>query len=654
MDALAPQEARDDKTHEFHIYHVQDLIELSKVLQDTERAQPEHIFFEKDINFGDLPSSSSDTVEWNAFDLTHNSNKKITLYGKQKRITCTRGGERCKLPSAIFKTMTNCEVSDLRIDLDIAGEDAKALLANQIENDRTFDVRNITYAGQITQIPSSSKNTDNSPSVGGLVAEAQNVTFVQCETPNLTIESQGAEGVGGLVGKIRSTRGAIEILDPKVDNIVIEAKASNKDTKSSNSVGGLVGKLENDLILTLSHPVDLDKPPLVIHKVSGGSSVGGLFGEAHHIDVQVPSATPPQTSEKETQGYAPLLFHEITGEKNVGGISGEARSLGRFLLVGNRVHADWENVGGVIGAIPTLDNDYHEPILPIHHMAINIQQIHSAQGANVGGVIGTLRRCGQTIQHMSIQIDSLKGQDHVAGLVGLAEACPTEDQLHCVAWITSDIQTIEGTNFVSGLYNAETPTTPKNNIATFNLYQISSFSHLFATSPNASVNGLAGTDKSHNTLKYLDHIVTVSNRFRNNEKWLKSAIVSVNPEDAKFNNVYFYADGNEDKPFGPNDTNDNEFPQQIDITRLQDILNHLTDAHDRPDNNMPCAILWEDKFLWENKSFQPLQQDANKDGNPVSMPHLSHKQLEDQLKQLRSKYCALFLNESLPFCPSNP
>lgn len=650
MDALAPQEARDDKTHEFHIYHVQDLIELSKVLQDKKREQPEYIFFEKDINFGDLPLSSSDTVKWEPFDL-RNPNKKITLYGKQKQITCTRGGERCKLPSAIFKTMTNCEVSDLRIDLDVAGEDAKALLADRIENDRTFDVRNITYAGQITQIPSSSKNTDNSPTVGGLVAEAQNVTFVQCETPNLTIESQGAEGVGGLVGTIRSTKGVIEILDPKLDNIVIEAKSSNKDTKSSNSVGGLVGKLENDLILTLSHPVDLDKLPLVIHKVSGGSSVGGLFGEAHHIDVQVPSATPPQTSEKETQGYAPLLFHEITGEKNVGGISGEARSLGRFLLVGNRVHADWENVGGVIGAIPTLDNDYPEPILPIHHMAINIQQIHSAQGANVGGVIGTLRRCGQTIQHISIQIDSLKGNDNVAGLVGLAEACPTEDQPHCVAWITSDIQTIEGTNFVSGLYNAETPTPPENNISTFNLYQISSFSHLFASLPNASVNGLAGSAESYNTLKYLDHIVTVSNRFRNNKKWLKSPIAPVTPEDAAFHNVYFYADGNEDKPFGPNDTN--AFPQQIDIKYLQKILTNLEDAHDLPDK-MPCAILLEDNSSWQSKSFQPLQQDASKDGNAVSMPHLSHKQLEEQIKQLRSKYCAVFLNESLPFCPSNP
>ena len=99
----------------------------------------------------------------------------IVIHGKQKRITCTRGGEHCKLPSAIFKTMTNCEVSDLRIDLDIAGEDAKALLANQIENGRTFDVRNITYAGQITQTPSANKTTDSPPSVGGLIAEAQNV-----------------------------------------------------------------------------------------------------------------------------------------------------------------------------------------------------------------------------------------------------------------------------------------------------------------------------------------------------------------------------------------------------------------------------------------------------------------------------------------------
>lgn len=289
----------------YHIYHVTNLIELVKALNTNNALLADlsefHIYFDNDINFGDLENSSTvDSICVMTFDNTYpavslgsdqtsDNFSRIVIHGNYKRIISKKNVDgkvvRCSLPSAIFDRLTNCEVNDLILDYDVYGVDAQAMLANHVDFSGgnflpTFN--HITYSGKITK-KSKTDNTSSDDAIGGLIAQIPynnsaifsdcNINAVcdadddYCSTGlTITLDSNVETSVGALIGE---TEANVEIKDGNYSNITLT-------TKNISTVGGLIGSIQASTF-SLSNTALSN---LNIHAVNA-RYVGSIIGSLH-------------------------------------------------------------------------------------------------------------------------------------------------------------------------------------------------------------------------------------------------------------------------------------------------------------------------------------------------------------------------------------
>jgi len=208
---------------------------------------------------------------------------------------------------------------------------------------------------------------------GGLVGDAQNnVSIIDCHA---TGNVRGTFNVGGLVGR--------------TGNIVITGcyATGTVSSESGNSVGGLVGFLENGNI-TDSHAAGY---------VSGGSSIGGLVGNASNVSSITGCYATGYVSGSggDVGGLVGLIGDatisvcyatgNVSGETSIGGLVGDAgNSTIADCYATGKVDGTYIDIGGLVGYAYCVD-------------ITRCYATGSTGGtgvANVGGLVGRMEGLG--------------------------------------------------------------------------------------------------------------------------------------------------------------------------------------------------------------------------------------------------------------------
>ena len=257
--------------------------------------------------------------------------------------------------------------------------------------------------------------TGNFPS-GLLVGNINSAGSNMVEVSNIQItDSSQIEtdlgSIGALIGKIYLSSG--------IEKILIQNNSSNAQVSSlganTNSIGGLVGKVEN---LSSSSQIDfilnqVNNAQIETHTSSINSSTGGLVGSSYKVnylknDYIASTAT-------------------IKAPKNVGGLIGLSQSdiVTESIIEANLViNSDgYTNYGGAIGKI-NISVDNEVSLLTESYIKSNISaESGSTSSHQIGGAVGSVElsatsTCSALLKNNKIEtLIHSNGYDH-GGLVG--------------------------------------------------------------------------------------------------------------------------------------------------------------------------------------------------------------------------------------------
>lgn len=228
----------------FYIYHARNLEELAYNSNTTDENNTfmlvKEIYFKNDINMGDLDNTmiSGDECVVNNWDYpdfnlglsTDGATGVSIIDGEDHNIVSVHPetGQRCSLPRALFNRLGSCGVKNINLDFDVKGNNARAMLANNMNKSFYYDsayCQNVHYSGLV-------KTSKKYDSVGGLVASVSASTFTDCVANHISVDAEKSEYVGGLVGLADSDSG---VTYPNHEVSVVDHIIGHK------YVGGILG-----------------------------------------------------------------------------------------------------------------------------------------------------------------------------------------------------------------------------------------------------------------------------------------------------------------------------------------------------------------------------------------------------------------------------
>lgn len=374
---------------------------------------------------------------------------KVELIGADSanppKITATIGDKRCALDNALFNSVTETKIENIKLDLDVSGN-GHAILANEANIDSYFT--DIEVKGTLRTDATTSSETG----VGGLVGTAtadqfntSKLVFTNCYGNGVNVYAPNADNVGGLIGyagflyfnfKTKHIAGHIE---------------------GSENVGGAFGKLiNNGSYSTHINPPDSGMLRNEADEVTGLTAVGGFVGLSA-ISLKNIINTINSVNGK--------------GGTNVGGLAGKVASTTPITISYidnqvNTVQSLGQDVGGLAGSVTTQKNAQIEMIK---------NNVTSVSGTiNVGGLIGnvnvetpandTNNDYGNTIyQYIQNVVNKVENKTKAAACLTASQGTNKKSRNLSLKHVTSTCNLVSsnGDNTVAGLFG----TLPKSDLA---------------------------------------------------------------------------------------------------------------------------------------------------------------------------------------------
>lgn len=202
------------------------------------------------------------------------------------------------------------------------------------------------------------------------VAKEVSITGISVLNSSITTGTGGADGVGGLIGKIDQT-GAVAGDNVFIrENWIRDLTITFNSTVASRQIGGLIGWVEGTNLAgvttaiaenavgftvnpnddaTVSFDLELDAQPITITKNAGANlsvSIGGLIGEASNCEVRQGNyATSIMNVDGSNSGIGGLVGMISTGATNT-----KIENSYATLDFNPTSAATLENVGGILGS----------------------------------------------------------------------------------------------------------------------------------------------------------------------------------------------------------------------------------------------------------------------------------------------------------------
>lgn len=445
-----------------HVYNETDWLNLSPNAAGEDCAHFDNIFIHGKVKFssGDNLSLGCNLNDTNIIGLSYDGNEAELIIS-----------DRNVLKQAIFKTMNDVEVSNLKITANYSNEETDiektvaGVLADSVSDTTLTDV---SFYGHFTNsngqkfgiIGNASKshfyniyinsnlefNKDKIENSGCFIGEMYDSSIenanIECDISTEIANTAEKYHFGGIVGYVKSSdlknvtyKGTITLHDNQTDwggiagksqdsnlqcvkvlDLEIKRHSKSGGDKKNSNIGGFVGKLEGGSLSNAN--CDGNEWKSSIHSISGNDYVGGVVGYAknttiHKVDADVST---------------------VEGRTNVGGFAGSSNTtfIGKSgnetddnvciaLEIQESVKGN-KNVGGFIGYVQSssinhvcLNRNYDETsdIKPI------ITRFDDENTHHIGGFIGKLDgNKTSSISNVVSYWDEIDGYYAIGGFIG--------------------------------------------------------------------------------------------------------------------------------------------------------------------------------------------------------------------------------------------
>lgn len=440
----------------------------------------------------------------------------------------------------LLDKLTNKGVIDLQSGSNAGGNVAGGIVGNSTSLNVDLQINNCINEGEIKL-----NQTSGGSNAGGIIGTAVKVKLV--DSQNL-VPVTGRGRLGGLVGESR-----------KVEIINSENNENAKLTATSNNVGGLVGYVSDQTIITNCK----NAAEIVASLSTGGNGSGGLVGfwggKNSEITECENSGQVTSASAGGAIGYisganitidnfvnkGKMISSQTAGgssQRGTGGIIGTAGSTGSVIVIKNsenRANLVGSYVGGAIGHIQLvseleIDNfvnystfDFsqassgNEPnalggIVGLNNARTIIKNSHNegnmlSTGSYVGGLVGRMLNATTTVEN-SYNLGNITGRHYIGGICGVARG--EYKNVYNKGNVNADGEYVGG---IIGLFYSgkleNCYTAPKNAGGTIEVESTGYTTGSYFTS-GQYVGGLVGATNSGSSIEIVDCVnaATVSGR----------------------------------------------------------------------------------------------------------------------------------------------
>ena len=288
---------------------------------------------------------------------------------------------------AILADVLYVDGQDRTLDMPLVGSSAFSPYIGEIKAKSGIDNPGIITFPDLNFTPENNENIDHSSFDGnagllcGTMSENTKVTLSgKFILPENTITVSGTGDVGAFVGKMEN--GSHLILSS--DTILI-------NTLSGYNVGGLVGSMGDNSVLTISEPITLTNQITVSNNAGG---LVGTMGRGSKIDLNAKVTIAKAGTESEP------VTNQITATNSAGGIVGELTTVtgaidvqGENVISLNDTGSEIKgaiNAGGLYGSCTASGN-----LNPFTGVTITDQIVTVGGAGSCGGVFGTLNLDGE-------------------------------------------------------------------------------------------------------------------------------------------------------------------------------------------------------------------------------------------------------------------